>query len=150
MKMKSFLVTILAVVLLIGTTYAQGKRDAELMVKKAITYYRSVGKDKALLDFCDKKGKFVDGELYITVYDLEGKCLANGGDLKLLGKNQVELKDADGKAFIKERLEIVKNQITGWQTYKWKNPESKQIETKTTYVEKAEGVIFACGTYRSK
>lgn len=148
--MKSFLVTILAVILLVGTANAQYKKDAELMVKKAITYYRSIDKDKALLDFCDRKGKFVEGELYVTVYDLDGKCLANGGDLKLLGKNQIGLKDADGKAIIKERIEIAKNQTKGWQTYKWKNPESKEIETKNTYFEKAEGVIFACGAYSNK
>ncbi len=85
--MKSFLLTCLAVVLLFGTTFAQGKKDAEAMVKKAITYYRSVGHDKALLDFSNAKGKFVDGEMYVTVYDMTGKCLAHGANLKMMGKD---------------------------------------------------------------
>ncbi len=148
--MKSFFVTVFAVVLLFGTTYAQGKKDAEALVKKAITYYRSVGKDKALLDLSDPRGKFVDGELYVTVYDATGKNLAHGANLKMVGKNWMELKDADGKAFIKERIDLANKQGTGWQTYKWTNPVSKQIETKYTFVEKADGVIFACGAYRNR
>ena len=146
--MKSFLLTSLAVVLLFGTTFAQGKKDAEAMVKKAITYYRSVGHDKALLDFSNAKGKFVDGEMYVTVYDMTGKCLAHGANLKMMGKDWTELKDADGKAFIKERLEAVKSAVSGWQSYKWTNPASKQIESKQTYFEKAENLIFACGYYK--
>jgi signal transduction histidine kinase len=120
------------------------------MVKKAITYYRSVGKDKALLDFCDRKGKFVDDELYITVYDKTGKCLSHGANMKMVGKDWSELKDSDGKAFIKERLEMAKTQPTGWQTYKWTNPVSKQIELKSTYFAKEDDVIFSCGSYRSR
>lgn len=146
--MKSFLLTILAVVLIAGSSYAQGKKDAEAMVKKAITYYRSVGKDKALLDLSDPRGKFVDGEIYVDVYDLNGKCLAHGANLKMMGKDWMELKDADGKSFIKERLEAVKTQVSGWQDYKWTNPVSKKIESKHTYFEKADGVVFACGFYK--
>lgn len=146
--MKSFLLTCLAVVILFGTTYAQGKKDAEAMVKKAVTYYRSVGHDKALLDFSNPKGKFVEGEMYISVYDLTGKCLAHGVNLKMVGKDWSELKDADGKAFIKERLETAKTAGSGWQNYKWTNPVSKQIESKQTYFEKADNLIFACGFYK--
>lgn len=146
--MKSFLITILALVLFFGTTYAQSKKDAEAMVKKAITYYRSVGKDKALLDFSDARGKFVDGEMYIAVDDPTGKCLAHGANLKMIGKNWMELKDADGKAFVKERVENTKTKVSGWQTYKWTNPTTKKIENKNVFYEKADGVIFSCGFYK--
>lgn len=148
--MKSFVFAIFALLLLVGSTFAQGKKDAEAIVKKAITYYRSVGKDKALLDFCDRKGRFVDGDLYLSVDDMTGKCLAHGANLKMVGKDWLELKDADGKAFIKERIEIAQNSGKGWQTYKWTNPGSKQIETKYTYIEKADGVVFSCGAYTNK
>jgi len=146
--MKSFVISLLAIVFLFGiATYAQDKKDAEEMVKKAITYYRSVDKNQALWDFSNPKGKFKKGSLYVTVYDLNGKCLANGGDLKLVGKDQTDLKDADGKEIIKERLSLAKTYGKGWQIYKWKNPLSKEVETKTTYFEKADDVIFACGIY---
>jgi hypothetical protein len=148
--MKSFFYSVLAIVLIAGLSYAQGKKDAEALVKKAITYYRSVGKDKALLDFSDRKGKFVDGDLYLTVEDLSGKCLADGANLKMIGKDWIELKDSDGKAFVKERVEGSKGAGKGWQTYKWTNPSSKQIENKYTYYEKADEVIFSCGAYTNK
>ena len=146
--MKSIFYALLAMLIISTAAYGQGKKDAEAMVKKAITYYRSVGHDKALLDLSNSKGKFVDGEMYITVYDLTGKCLAHGANLKMIGKDWTELKDADGKAFIKERLEAVKSAVSGWQSYKWTNPTSKQIESKQTYFEKADNLVFSCGFYK--
>ncbi len=61
------------------------------------------GKEKAFADFCNPKGAFVDPDLYITVYDLTGKCLAHGANSKMIGKDLIGLKDPDGVAFVKER-----------------------------------------------
>ena len=32
-------------------------------------------------------------------YDMNGQCLAHGGNPKMVGKELIDLKDADGKAF---------------------------------------------------
>jgi cytochrome c len=148
--MKTFLVTILALTLLAGTTNAQSKKDVEGWVKKAIEFYKSVGQEKAFQEFNNPKGKFSTDKLYITVDGLDGTCLSHGANVKMIGKDWSDLKDADGKAFIKERLEIVKKTGKGWQTYKWTNPVSKQIEVKSTYLEKVDNVIFTCGVYGLK
>jgi signal transduction histidine kinase len=131
---------------------AQGKRgtaaEAEAMVKKAIAFYKANGKEKAFEAISDVKGKFVDGDLYIFAYDMSGKCVAHGGNPKMVGKDLIELKDADGKAFVKERVEIIKAKGKGWQNYKWTNPVTKTIEDKTAYVEKVDDVIIGCGAYK--
>jgi cytochrome c len=145
----SLLVTIL---LMAGIVIAQGKRgtpqEAEAMVKKAVAFVKANGKDKAFEAFNDQKGKFVDGDLYIFVYDLTGKCLSHGGNPKMIGKDLIDMKDADGKPFVKERIELIKTKGKGWQNYKWTNPVSKAIEDKTVYVEKADDVIVGCGAYK--
>jgi signal transduction histidine kinase len=124
------------------------RAEAESMVKKAISLIKAEGKEKAFKEFENPKGKFIDRDLYITVYDLNGKCLSHGVNPKMIGKDLIDLKDSDGKAFIKERMEIAKTKGKGWQDYKFTNPISKQIEPKSMYFEKIDDIVVACGVYK--
>jgi len=63
---------------------------------------------------------------------------------KMIGKNLIELKDVDGKAFVKERVELAQTKGTFWQDYKFTNPTSKKIEPKSAYCEKLEDTAV-CG-----
>ena len=91
---------------------------------------------------------FAHKDLYITMYDLNGKCLAHGQNIKMVGKDLIQLKDSDGIFFIKERMEAAKTKGKGWQDYKFTNPLSKAIEQKTTYFEKYQDVVVAGGVYK--
>jgi cytochrome c len=122
--------------------------EAEGLVKKAITHLKANGKEKALVEFSNPQGAFVDRDLYIFVYDLNGKCVAHGFNQKMIGKDLREMKDADGKDYVKERIEIAKTKGSGWQDYKFTNPLSKKLEPKTAYIEKFEDVIVGCGAYK--
>ena len=122
--------------------------EAEALVKKAIAYVKANGKDAAFAEFSNPKGKFVDGDLYIFVYDMTGKCLAHGGNARMVGKDLIDLKDADGKSFVKERVDIATSTGKGWQNYKWNNPAVNKIENKTAYVEKCDDVIVGSGAYK--
>src|SRR3989304_1152075 len=115
--------------------------EAEAMVKKAVQLIRTEGKVKAFAAFCDPKGMFVDRDLYITVYDFNGKCLAHGANPKMIGKDLIGLKDPDGKAFVKERVETSKTKDKFWLDYKFTNPVSKKIEPKSMYSEKVGALI---------
>jgi cytochrome c len=117
-------------------------------VEKAIAYYKANGKDKAFQEISNSKGSFVKGELYVFVYDMTGKCVSHGFNEKLIGKDLVEMRDPDGTFYVKERIELVKAKGKGWQDYKFTNPETKKIESKTAYIEKVDGFIFGCGTYK--
>jgi cytochrome c len=135
-----------------GAAAAAGKHgtaaEAEAMVKKAVNYYKANGRDKAFAEFNNLKGQFVRGDLYVMVYDLNGKNLAHGANSKMIGKDLIDLKDADGKAFVKERVEIAKEKGKGWQDYKWTNPVTHKIEEKTAYFVKIDDVIICCGAYK--
>ncbi len=123
------------------------KEEAEALVKKAITFIKENGKEKAYAAFQDPKGQFVDRDLYITVYDFDGNCLAHGANPKMVGKNMIEMRDPDGKQYIKERVDGAKANGKGWHDLKVSNPISKQIEPKTMYYEKVDDVIVSCGAY---
>ncbi len=122
--------------------------EAEAMVKKAIQLIRTDGRDKAFVEINNPKGKFVDRDLYIFVYDMEGKCVAHGFNPKMIGKDLIEMKDPDGKYFVKERIEIAKTQGKGWQDYKFTDPITKKLEPKSAYVERVENLIVGCGVYK--
>ena len=122
--------------------------EAEALVKKAVAFIKANGQDKAFAEFGNPKGPFVDRDLYITVYDMNGKCLAHGANPKMVGKDLIGLKDPDGKAFVKERVEMAKSKDKFWQDYKFTNPLTKKIEPKAMYVEKAGDLLVACGIYK--
>ena len=135
------------------TAFAQdGQRaseaEAEAMVKKAIAHYKKNGKEKAIADFQKNPGPFIDRDLYVTVYTLNADALAHINP-KMVGKNMMELRDADGKYHIKERMEAAQKGNSGWQDFKFFNPVSKQIEPKRMYWEKHDNLVFACGAYKA-
>ena len=152
--MKRLLSILLLLVFVSSTIISQEKRatpsDAEAWVKKAIAYYKEAGLEKSFKEFSNPNGMFTKGDLYIMVYDLEGKCLAQGSDSSAVGKVRLDLTDPDGKFIIKDRIEIAKNKGSGWQNYRWANPVSKAVEDKTVYVEKIDGYVFTCGAYGTK
>ena len=122
-------------------------QEAEALVKKAVAYYQKNGKDKAVAEFSKSPGPFVDRDLYVTVYDMKADCLAHINP-KMVGKNMMDLRDADGKYHIKERMEAAQKGNNGWQDFKFFNPVSKKIEPKRMYWEKYDNLVFAAGAYK--
>jgi cytochrome c len=105
------------------------------------------GPDAAYAEISNKSGKFVDRDLYVVVYRLDGHVLAHGANDKLIGTDQSNAKDVDGKAFVKERIELAHKQPTFWQEYKFKNPVTQQTERKQTYCERYEDTAVCAGVY---
>ena len=125
--------------------------EATAMGDKAIAHIKKSGREKAFADFNNPKGTFTDGDLYVVVYDLTGKVLAHGANAKMIGKDVIDLRDSDGKFFVKERVEMMSKSPTakGWQDYKFMNPVSRQIEPKSMYLQRFEDVMVGCGIYKS-
>lgn len=122
--------------------------EAEAMVKKAITEIKTSGKEKAFAEINNPKGKFTDRDLYVFVYDMNGKCVAHGFNQKMIGKDLIDMKDPDGRYYVKERIEISKTKGKGWQDYKFTNPVTKKVENKTAYIEKIDDLIVGSGAYK--
>ena len=129
----------------LANTNPASKDDAMAMVKKGISFIKANGVDKGYAEVSNKKGSFVDRDLYLVVYGLDGKCLAHGANEKQVGKDLIELTDIDGKYFVKDRVAKVKAKPAGaWQEYKFTNPLNKKIEPKLMYCEKL-GETAVCG-----
>lgn len=122
--------------------------EAEALVKRAVQHIKTHGRQKAFADISNKNGEFVNRDLFVFVYDMNGKCLAHGRNAEKIGENMIDSKDADGKLFVKERIEIARTKGRGWQFYKSIDPTSKKLENKTAYIEVLEDVIVASGAYK--
>ncbi len=125
------------------------KDEAVAMVKKAVSAIKTEGADKAYAEISNPSGQFVDRDLYIVVYGLDGMVLAHGADAKRIGTNQINDKDADGKEFVKERVDLAKAQPSFWQEYKFMNPVTKKVEPKQMYCERLGETVVCGGVYQS-
>ena len=127
------------------------RAEATAMVDKAIAHIKKVGRDKAFADFNNKSGPFTDRDLYVVVYDIKGKVLSHGANEKMIGKDVIDLRDVDGKYFVRERVEMMSKgaNAKGWQDYKFMNPVTKAIEPKQMYLVRYEDLIVGCGVYKS-
>jgi cytochrome c len=122
--------------------------EATAMVKKATAFLKANGKEKTLAEVSKGNGQFVDRDLYISVYDMNGNVLAHGTNPKLIGKDVSALKDANGKEFIKDILGQAKANGKGQADYVWPNPVSKELQPKSVYFEKADDMVFSSGYYK--
>jgi cytochrome c len=141
----------LALGLLGGTAHASNatKEEAVAMVKKGISFIKANGTEKGYAEITNKNPQFVDRDLYLVVYGLDGKCLAHGANPRQVGKDLIDMTDIDGKPFVKERVELVKSKPNGvWQEYKFTNPVSKKIEPKVMYCEKLGDTAVCGGVYK--
>ena len=124
------------------------KDEAVAMVKKGVAYVKANGKEKGYAEITNKKGSFVDRDLYLVVYGLDGTVLAHGANEKQVGHNLIDLKDIDGKLFVKERVELAQKQPSFWQEYKFTDPLTRKIEPKQMYCERLDQTVVCGGIYK--
>ena len=148
---RLFTLSLLSVALANTASAAAGGATADqatAMVKKGVGFIKTNGAEKGYAEITNKASQFHDRDLYLTVYGMDGTVRAHGANEKMVGKNLIELKDVDGKAFVKERVEMAKSKPTFWQDYKFTNPETKKIEPKSMYCEKLDETVVCGGIYK--
>lgn len=152
--LRTYVISLLLLcgVALVTPTYAQesigSPEEAQAMVEKAIAFYKDVGREAALAEFNNNKGKFVDRDLYVFICDTDGMVIAHGINRGLVNKNMIDLKDVNGVFIVREMIAAAKNKPEGaWVTYTWTNPTIKKLEPKKTWVKPHDGLLFMVGVY---
>ncbi len=151
--MKKFFAAMVVGIFLVtgGMAWAQERASAaqaKLWVEKAEQFIKEKGQEKAIVEFNNPKGQFIKGDLYIIVYDFNGVMLAHPFIPEGVGKNRINMPDEDGKYFRREVIELCKAKGSGWVDYKFKHPQTKKIEQKTSYVKKVGDIILYAGAYK--
>jgi len=150
--MKKLCIAVLAAAAVLPAAATESRAtaaEAEAMVRKAVEFVKKNGKEKAFAEFTAPSKTFVDRDLYIVAYSMEGVPLAHGQNAKQVGKNLIDLKDPDGKAFVRERVELAKEKGKFWQDYKFTDPLTKQVMPKQMYCEKLDDFVICGGIYKN-
>jgi len=142
------IVLTVATVSLGGVAGARTADEAKAFAEKAVAHIKSVGEEKAFADFSRTDGGYVDGELYMFCYAPDGTNKAHGGNPSFVGKNLIGVKDPDGFPVNAEIIKLGMDKGTGWIDFKWPNPVSKKIETKSAYVIKVNDNVCGSGYYK--
>jgi cytochrome c len=125
-------------------------KEIKEMVDRAAALIDNKGKE-AFPEFKKKGGEWYKGDTYLFVADMKGITLVNAGFPDEDGKNRLDLKDANGKLFVRDIIEMLKKQDSGWIDYAWPKPGETQPSKKTAYVKKAklgkEIVYVGAGIY---
>lgn len=131
--------------------HAETKEELVKFVDDAIAYVKANGKEKAFEAFNDPKNPlFHKGELYVYVYDYEGKCLAHGLKPELIGKPSMKIQDKKGNYVTKGLVEAAKSK-TGFYEFYWPHPKAGDVQRKLSYSKDVDGTYFlGSGIYMGK
>lgn len=149
-KIGAAMVAMAVAALVGGAAWAADRgtaKEAEAMVKKGIAYIKANGKDKGYAEITNKKGQFVDRDMYLIVLQADGTMLANGANAKLVGLNRMDSQVFDGKFAIREMIEAAKSKNGTWTEYKYSDPVTHKVLDKANYCERLEPSTLVCGGY---
>lgn len=147
MKKGIALLSVFAFVLTAGVLFAASKQEAKDLCKKAESFLKQNSQEKLVAEVQKAGGMFDKGEVYVYIFDETATVLAHPKLPTWVGKSFMNLKDADGKYFIKDAMEQLKTKNECWITYKWNNPETKKVGTKQGYFLKANNIVLSCGIW---
>jgi cytochrome c len=123
-------------------------KDAEMLVHKAVAFVKKEGKEKAFPVFSNPSGPFTYRDLYVFVIDFKGVVLAHGTKKELVGKNDWNRKDKNGKLFTQAMVKLAQEKGSGWEEYLFENPVTGKLETKVAYVERVDDYFVGCGAFK--
>lgn len=126
------------------------KEEAKALVTAALGHIKKVGNEQAFKDFTSDKANWTKKDLYVFTLDSKGFILSHGVNAKLIGKDMSEMKDQNGKLFMREMMDVSSSKGEGWVDYDWANPLTKKAEPKSTFVKRIPGFdgSVAVGIYR--
>lgn len=126
------------------------------LVKDATELIRTKG-EAAFKDFRTSGSRWRQGETYIFVLDLQGKMLVHP-DSTMEGKNEMELKDINGKPIIRGLIGAateLPDKPEGWYHYQWTIPGGILPRWKSSYVRlvtspSGQSYVVGSGVYNDR
>jgi methyl-accepting chemotaxis protein len=135
----------------LGAREYGNEEEAIAMVRGGVAFVRAHGKEAAITEINKfGEGKFIDRDLYLSIYDMNCQVVAHGNNPRLVGMDAQQTRDTDGKLIIKEMLSIARSKGAGWVDYKWPHPITNENTLKNSYFEKCGDVIIVCGVYKQQ
>ena len=122
--------------------------QAKALCEKASAYLSENGPAKAFPLFDEHPGPFVDGDLYVFVRTMDGNTVAHGANKAMIGHTNLQLRDADGKLYNKEMIDLAQSKGSGWVDYRWVDPVTRKIEQKSSFIKRVGKYVVGVGFYK--
>lgn len=96
----------------------------------------------------DRRGPYVFMDTYVFVVSPEGVELVNPAAPSLEGRNNIELRDLDGRAVVRDEIAAAMQDGRAWVDLSWFRPGDNTPARKLTYVRRvdARGETFIVGS----
>lgn len=124
-------------------------------VNKAVSYLSENTLDDSIVAFSapNPMPAFIDEELYIFLLDISlaennlVPMLAHGTNESIIGENQYDVVDAQGKYFVQEFLALLENTNNTWTWYYWEDPRDQVEKKKFSFIVQTGDLLIGAGTY---
>jgi signal transduction histidine kinase len=128
--MNSLLKGLAGAALVAFATIAAAETDAEAkaMLAAATSELAAKGVAGAAKEF-NAGGKWRGKNAYVVLVEFNGNMLAHADNIKLVGKNMLEAKDATGRPFVQETIKTVQARAESNIDLRWANPNTKKIDS---------------------
>ena len=121
--------------------------SAKALAERAAGFLAAQGPDIAFRSFMNPAGDFVEGDLYVFVFDLDGRLRASGGWPETVGA-RVGIEDGAGDSIYARMRRLALDAGKGWVDYSWYNPCSRKLEPKASYILRVGNFIVGVGAYK--
>jgi hypothetical protein len=122
--------------------------QARQLVFDAMVHLRSVGFDKAVQDFQNPVGPFIDRDLYVFVFDREGYYVVHGADPAKNGTSLHNISGLDAQQLVSDAWRVCDEDQGGWVNYAITHPLTGEIQAKSSYVIPLDDQrLLGCGCY---
>ncbi|MDP4006762.1 cache domain-containing protein [Methylobacterium sp. NEAU K] len=120
--------------------------EIETLVNKAAEVLDEQG-SKAFGEFRKKGGPWRYADVYLFVMDMQGIVLFNAGHPNREGWDMLNERDADGKRFHRDFVDVVSKFGSGWVDYMFPRPDQAIPTVKWSYVcaTRVDGVAALVG-----
>lgn len=144
-----------ALICLFSTTETRSEEpssraEAVALVKRTIRVIKHAGIGPVIRAINNRDRRFLYRDLYLFIHDLRRPALlvAHGNNKRLVGKNTINLKDQNGKYFVRELYRIVRTKGKGWVNYRWANADRTGLEARSTYGERIGDYFVGVGIHK--
>jgi uncharacterized protein len=127
------------------------REEAIAMVHRAQETFKKLGPEGTFEAVRHKAPGTLDRDLYVYILDMNGVVMANGAiPTMTTGTNLYNVRDQNGKYFVREKLELCKANRPGWVDFRFLNPKTQTIDDKSSYVERMGDYCVAVGIYKNE
>jgi methyl-accepting chemotaxis protein len=127
----------------------QGTADqARQLVFDALVHIRTEGYERAVADFHDKNGVFIDRDMYIFIFDRAGFYVVHGSMPEKDGSDLRSIPGLDANQLVADAWDVCDHEEGGWVNYIINNPITKEVQAKSSYVMPIDADrLIGCGCY---